>query len=193
MYHNLNRNYLRFKPQYKGRNPFGQITGYNYWDLYQINIFYFFKLIPPVPLALDTGIVAHDIRVENGNYIVQYERDDSFVFWRDHRTDFVYRSGENVYIFSSIFAPTSLEKSIIHRWKLFNESTTKWELVEDIGYEITGGRDDGFRGYTYKNNVKQGQWKVEVMTDDELVLGVIDFNIIVDPSKEPSRLIEKKF
>ena len=159
-----------------------------------INTFYFLKLIPPVPLALDTGIVAHNIRIKNGNYIVQYERDDSFVFWRDHRTEFIYRPGENVYIFSSIFAPTSLEKSIVHRWKLYNENIGEWELVEDINYEITGGRDDGFRGYTYKSNVKEGQWKVEVITtDDELVLGVIDFNIIVDSSLEPSRLTEKKF
>lgn len=158
-----------------------------------INAFYFLKLIPPVPLALDAGIVAHNIRIENGYYIIQYERDDTFVFWRDHRTEFVYRPGEDVYIFSSVFAPTSLEKSVVHRWKFYNETMAEWELVEDIGYEITGGRDDGFRGYTYKNNVKEGQWKVEVITAEELVLGVIDFNIIVDPSLEPSRLIEKKF
>ncbi len=158
-----------------------------------INFFYFFRLIPPVPLALDAGIVAHDIRVKNGNYLVQYERDDSFVFWRDHRNEFIYEPGENVYIFSSIFAPTALEKSILHRWKWYNESTSEWEVVEDIGFEITGGRDDGFRGYTFKSNVKEGQWEVEVMTDDGLVLGVIDFEIIVDSSKNPYRLIERKF
>ena len=158
-----------------------------------INFFYFFRLIPPVPLALDAGIVAHNIEVKNGNYIVQYERDDSFVFWRDHRKEFIYEPGDNVYIFSSIFAPTALEKSILHRWKWYNEATSEWEIVEDIGYEITGGRDDGFRGYTFKSNVKEGKWEVDVMTDDELVLGKIDFEIIVNSSKSPYRLIEKKF
>lgn len=158
-----------------------------------INAFYFLKLIPPVPLALDTGIVAHTVQVENGHYVVAYERDDSYVFWRDHRTEFIYQQDENVYVFSSIFAPTALKKNIIHRWQWYNEAKKQWDLVEDIGYEITGGRDDGYRGYTYKNNVKRGKWKVEVMTNDELVLGVIDFEIVIDASYEPKRLTKRKF
>lgn len=158
-----------------------------------INIFYFLKLIPPVPLALDSGIVAHSILVNNEHYIVSYERDDSYVFWRDHSIKFSHRPGENVYVFSSIFAPTALEKSIVHRWKWYNVTSEEWEIVEDIGYDITGGRDDGFRGYTYKNNVKRGNWKVEVMTDDELVLGVVDFTIVPNPSQKPIKLVQRKF
>ena len=65
--------------------------------------------------------------------------------------------------------------------------------MEDIGYNITGGRDHGFRGYTYKSNVKEGLWKVEVITEEELVLGVIDFEIITDRSLQPKRLVEKRF
>ncbi|MGB3150163.1 MAG: DUF2914 domain-containing protein, partial [Maribacter sp.] len=92
-----------------------------------------------------------------------------------------------------IFAPTALQKSILHRWKWYNSTKETWEFVEDIGYEITGGRDNGFRGYTYKSNVKEGKWKVEVMTEEELILGVIDFDIIIDPTQEPKRLREKIF
>ncbi|MGB3152159.1 MAG: DUF2914 domain-containing protein, partial [Maribacter sp.] len=61
-----------------------------------INFFYFFRLIPPVPLALDYGIVAHTIKLENKRYIVGYEEEDSFVFWRDHKTEFIYKPGQNV-------------------------------------------------------------------------------------------------
>jgi hypothetical protein len=143
-----------------------------------LNLFYFLKLIPPVPLALDKGIVAHTIAMDNNKFIVSYESEDSYIFWRKHKMDFSYRPNENVYIFTSIFAPTDLKKSIFHRWKWYNETTKKWEIVEDIGYDITGGRDGGFRGYTYKNNVKPGEWKVQVLTNEEQVLGVIDFKIV---------------
>lgn len=158
-----------------------------------INTFYFLKLIPPVPLAMDTGIVAHDIKLRDNNYMVSYETDEWYVFWRDHRLKFIHRPDRNVYIFSSIFAPTDIEKLIFHRWKWYNENTGEWETIEDIGYEITGGRDEGYRGYTYKSNVKPGLWKVEVMTKEELVLGIIDFEIIIDSSLQPRGMVHRKF
>jgi hypothetical protein len=157
-----------------------------------INLFYFFNLIPPVPLALENGIVAHHIKVENNKYVVTYETDEWYVFWRKHRLKFIYNPGEDVYVFTSIFAPTDIEKSIFHRWNWYNDHTDEWEIVEEIGYEITGGRDAGYRGYTFKNSVKQGLWKVEVITEEELVIGVIDFEIIIGTALPP-RVIEKKF
>ena len=159
-----------------------------------INAFYFLKLIPPVPLALDSGMVAHNVvKLENNTYVVTYETDEWYVFWRDHRLKFIHEPDENVYVFSSIFAPTYLKKSILHRWKWYNPDTREWEIIEDIGYDITGGRDGGYRGYTYKNNVKRGSWKVEVITEEELVLGVIDFEIITDPALRPQRVVERVF
>jgi len=155
--------------------------------------FIFLKLIPPVPLALESGIVAHNVKVENKNYVVTYETDEWYVFWREHRLRFIYNPGEKVYVFTSIFAPTDIEKSIFHRWKWHNDNTDEWEIVEDIGYDITGGRDAGYRGYTFKNNVKQGLWKVEVITEEELILGVIDFEIIISTSSHPIGVIDKKF
>ncbi len=158
-----------------------------------INLFYFFNLIPPVPLALDAGLVAHNVQKENNQYLVTYERDDWYIFWRDHRLQFIHRPEENVYIFTSIFAPTEIEKSIFHRWKWYNQNTEEWDVIEDIGYEITGGRNAGFRGYTYKNNVKPGLWQVDVITEEELVLGVIDFEIVINPDFQPKRVLERKF
>lgn len=150
-----------------------------------INVFYFLKLIPPVPLALQNGIVAHNVTVEGNNYRVTYESNDWYVFWRKHSLKFMHAPGENVYVFASIFAPTDIKKSILHRWKWYNPSTDEWEIVDDIGYVINGGRDEGYRGYTVKNNVKEGSWKVEVITSEELVIGVIDFQIMVRSEVEP--------
>lgn len=158
-----------------------------------INIFYLFKLIPPVPLAMQEGVVAHNIEMENNRYYVTYERDDWYVFWRDHRLKYIHEPDTDVYVFSSIFAPTDLKKSIFHRWTWYNRSLEEWEIVEDIGYEITGGRDGGFRGYTYKNNVKEGEWKIEVITEEELVLGVVNFEIVIDSTLQPQRVVKRRF
>ena len=158
-----------------------------------LNVFYYFSLIPPVPLALQSGIVAHHVELKNNKYVVSYEADESLFSWRDYRSKFVHRPEDNIYIFSSIFAPTDLKKSVFHRWKWYNEDVDEWMLVEDIGYDILGGRDGGFRGYTHKNNVKQGKWRVEVITEEELVLGIIDFEIIIDPEQQPKKLTQLVF
>ena len=158
-----------------------------------INLFYVFNLIPPVPLALEKGLVAHNIKVEDNTYIVTYETDDWYIFWRDHRLKFISEPDETVYIFTSIFAPTDIEKSIYHRWKLYNNQSEKWETIEDIGYKIRGGRNYGYRGYTYKNNTKPGLWKVEVITEEELIIGVVDFELIWNDTLNPVNLIHKKF
>ncbi|MEP2056906.1 MAG: DUF2914 domain-containing protein [Maribacter litoralis] len=158
-----------------------------------INLFYFLRLIPPVPLALDKGIVAHNIVQKNGKYEVTYESEESHIFWRKHKLDFSYTPEQRVYIFSSIFAPTDLKKSIFHRWRKYNEQTKTWETVDDIGYDITGGRDGGFRGYTYKDNVMPGEWEVQVLTEEEQVLGVIGFDIVLNTDQKPLKLKTSKF
>ncbi|MBU2951899.1 DUF2914 domain-containing protein [Tamlana agarivorans] len=156
-----------------------------------INVFYHFKLIPPVPLALQTGIVAHDIEVKNNEYTVTFEQKKQFIFWRDYRSKFVRTPNKPVYIFSSVFAPTALEKSIIHRWQWYDANRDEWQTFDNISFKIKGGRNEGYRGYTYKNNVKPGLWRVEVITQEELVLGVIDFEIITDPNEKPQRLVTR--
>lgn len=158
-----------------------------------INVFYFFKMIPPVPLAMETGVVAHNIEKSDNVYKVTYERDEWYIFWRQHNITFTHHPDERVYIFSSVFAPTNLKKAIFHRWQWFNPISDAWEIMDVIGFEMTGGRDNGFRGYTYKNNVKDGLWKVEVITDEELVIGVIDFEIITNANAAPHRIITRKF
>lgn len=180
-------------PSTRAELRIGKITGIIILMYSVINLFYYFKLIPPVPLALENGLVAHNIKVENNKYIVSYETDEWFIFWRDHKLKFTCAPGDNVYVFTSIFAPTDIKKSIFHRWKWFNDTTNEWEVVEDIGYHITGGRDAGFRGYTFKNNVKKGLWKVEVITREELVIGVIDFEIEISNSSLPLRVVNQKF
>ncbi len=156
-----------------------------------INVFYYFNLIPPVPLAMENGLVAHDVEKKNNQYIVTYEKEDWYIFWRKHQNTFHRQAGERIYVFTSIFAPTDIKKSIFHRWQRYNPQTRSWEIIDDIGFKITGGRDTGFRGYTYKKNLKEGKWKVHIITEEELILGVVDF-VIKNTSEPPKEGMVKE-
>lgn len=143
-----------------------------------INGFYFFNLIPPVPLALDTGIVAYNVERMNGDYEVTYAEKNRLIFWDKPTIIIPETSDSRVYIFASIFAPTDLQKGVAHQWKWKNPDTGEWVNLDRIGYSITGGRDLGYRGFTYKSNVREGEWRVEVVTADEgHVIGRIDFYV----------------
>lgn len=157
-----------------------------------INTCYYFKLIPPVPLALDNGLVAYNIEKKNDFYEVTYELEKWYYFWRDHKIHFSKNDDKPVYIFTSIFAPTEISKQIYHRWKWFDEERKEWKVIEDIGFEIIGGRDNGYRGYTFKNNIFKGKWKIEVVTNEDLVLGIVDFTINMK-KKSSIKLVTEKF
>lgn len=142
-----------------------------------INSFYFLNLIPPVPLALDTGIVAYNVEKTNGNYEVTYQQESWYKLWRDTNHHHKYTPGERVYVFTSIFAPTDLQKSVAHRWRWKNPTTGNWETADQIVYEITGGRDSGYRGFTHKSNMMEGEWRVDVITEENLVIGIVTFDV----------------
>lgn len=157
------------------------------------NFFYFTNIIPPVPLSLEMGLIAHQVEKQNDNYLVTYEQDAWYVFWRTHRLKFTYEPGDRVYVFASIFAPTALKKKVAHRWKWLNPKTDEWEVMDVIGYRITGGRNGGYRGYTYKTNVKPGEWEVDVITEEGLIIGVISFKIVTDSTEQPHHLEQRVF
>ncbi len=158
-----------------------------------INVFYAFNLIPPVPLAWIQDWWLMRCGRENNDYIVTYEKNPWYVFWRKHHSTFHRQADQRVYVFTSVFAPTDLKKSIFHRWKWYNPETGKWEVTDDISFKVTGGRDPGFRGYTHKNNLKEGQWKVDVITEEELVLGVVDFEIKNTSEPYEEGMVKKTF
>jgi uncharacterized membrane protein len=180
-------------PSIKTEVNFNRLIGIILSIYVMMNTFYYFNLIPPVPLAMQAGLVAHEVQKENGRYKVTYEKEDWYAFWRSNHSEFHHQEKESVFVFTSIFAPTDLKKSVFHRWQWYNPETQSWEIVEDIGFEITGGRDRGFRGYTYKSNYWDGLWKVEVLTEEELLIGVVDFEIIEHQSTQERDLVEKVF
>lgn len=158
-----------------------------------INTLYFLNFIPPVPLALDTAFVAHDVKKVGDEYVITYDRSSKYKFWRDNNDSFLHQPGSNIYVYTSIFSPTNFKKSVLHRWKWFSPHTNQWEIIDDIPFDITGGRDKGFRGYTYKNNIMTGRWRIDVLTIDGMVLGVVNFTVTQDATGHSGNMVTVVF
>ncbi|HSH97248.1 MAG TPA: DUF2914 domain-containing protein, partial [Methyloradius sp.] len=50
-----------------------------------------------------------------------------------------------------------------------------------IGFDLSGGRQGGFRGYTYKQNIQPGEWRVKVEAESGKTLTVYRFYLHTQP------------
>lgn len=155
-----------------------------------IGMLYFLNVIPAVPLALAEGGVYHRVvRSESGAFSGQLEEDGRmFSYFRTP----VYHLSSNdngVYFFSAVGAPAELSAPISHVWEYFDPETHKWTEKAVIAFTLAGGREDGYRAYSQKENVQEGLWRVTVKVDDKRIVGRIKFLI---EKGEPQNLIQRK-
>jgi len=84
------------------------------------------------------------------------------------------RSG-GLYAYTAINAPRGLDERIYHVWKFNGQE------VDRIALDIHGGRKEGYRAWTHKQNFPGdavGRWQVQVLTEDGQVIGVLRFKVI---------------
>ncbi len=150
-----------------------------------INIFYFLNIIPPIPLSLRDAVVGQGIEKIGDKYAILIEEE---LFWDKflpgqtiHRTP-----GGAVAVYTAVFAPGKLETDIVHDWQ--RKENGKWISKGKFSYDITGGRLDGYRGYSIKTAVPAGEWRVDVETARGQVLGRVRFDVVEVP--EPPVLVE---
>lgn len=141
------------------------------------NLLYFSNIIPPIPLSLKFSAVYHNVYRSGGDYVALYE---STPFWNvlRKRSRVVNRHNDSsVYVFSSIFAPINLNTTIYHQWQYYDPIDYRWVNSTRVSIPISGGRRDGYRGYSYKRNLHEGRWRVLVETPRGQKLGQIRFII----------------
>jgi hypothetical protein len=141
------------------------------------NGLYITNILPPIPLSLKHAEVYYSIEKADGNYIAEYEKTPWYVIWRKMSNSIEISKGDYVYVFGSVFAPTKLETDIYHQWYFYNEDTGEWEERDRIHIPITGGRDDGYRGFSKKKSLQEGRWKVSFETQRGQKLGSTRFSV----------------
>lgn len=140
-----------------------------------INILYFANIIPPIPLSLRVGDVYHYISKVAGGYNVAGEPQKGIL---DFKEVVHIQQGDPVYAYSAVFAPVDINTDIFHHWQYFDPNKKKWNTESRITFPISGGNLRGYRGYSYKTNLKEGKWRVSVETDRGQVIGRIPFKIL---------------
>jgi hypothetical protein len=150
-----------------------------------INILYFTNSIPPFPLSLrDVGVYQTVSRSSGGVYLAtRHER--SFIDTISPvDTVYIGTSQSTLFAYSSIFAPIKLSADVVHEWKRFSEG--RFRTMSRIEYPISGGRDAGYRGYTYTTNITPGLWWVTVETKAGKVIGGTMFRVVRIDQLPPS-------
>ncbi|MDI5984088.1 DUF5924 family protein [Halomonas sp. M4R5S39] len=79
-----------------------------------------------------------------------------------------------LYAYTAIRAPRGLREEIFHVWRHEGEAIDRIPLV------IEGGRDQGYRAWSHKQNFPErveGRWRIDVMTDSGQRIGVLRFTV----------------
>ncbi|SDM69292.1 Protein of unknown function [Franzmannia pantelleriensis] len=84
-----------------------------------------------------------------------------------------------LYAYTAIRAPRGLQEEIFHEWRHAGE------LIDRIPLTIHGGRQQGYRAWTRKQNFPaeaDGRWRVDVVTASGQRLGVLRFTVSDSPA-----------
>lgn len=150
-------------------------------------VLHVFNVIPPVPLVKKQMFVAHEVHRVAGGYEATIES-PGLRFWRTSSTTFHRRGREPVYCFTSVFVPTGIKTTIRHRWEYL--ANDEWHTADLRSFPIAGGRQAGYRGYTFKQNLTAGRWRVTAEAESGAAIGIVQFDVVEGdpPSTKKIRL-----
>jgi hypothetical protein len=134
-------------------------------------ILYLVNWIPPVPLVKKNMEFCHHLEKTKGEYIAQLEKRPWYQILSFRTRTFHRKPNEKIFCFSSIFAPSGISTKIYHQWLYYHPELQKWQSRDRIGFNIHSGRKQGYRGYTHKQNLEDGLWRVRFELENGSVLG----------------------
>ncbi|HBX55255.1 DUF5924 family protein [Pseudomonas sp. UBA2684] len=82
---------------------------------------------------------------------------------------------QGLFAYTAINAPRGLNERIYHVWRRDGGE------VERIALDIQGGRKEGYRAWTHKQNFPAdavGRWQVQVITEAGQMIGVLRFRVV---------------
>jgi len=146
-------------------------------------VLYAFQLIPPVPLSAQYMGVYHRVEREGAHFKLSYHR-PWYLFWQNGAQSFEAAPGDRIYVYIRVFSPTRFRDQVYVRWS-YRDPKQGWTDSDAIPMEVTGGRDQGFRGYTFKQNYIPGDWRVHLQTSDGREISRIGLSVTKNPVSSP--------
>ena len=136
--------------------------------------FYFLDWIPPVPLSMKFGGIYREIQRQGDQFVLTYGR-KWYEIWK--RSEDHFPANEPIYCFTAIFAPVALDTTIYHHWFFRSDSSKPFSHADRIPIKISGGREGGYRAYSFKQRLDPGDWRVDVETTDGRVVGRVSVHV----------------
>lgn len=140
-------------------------------------------VIPPVPLVKQDIQVGLFLQRGEGDYQLRVVKAPWWAFWHAVEARVPVERGDRLYCVSAVFAPKGLHARLIHHWQYYDPHQG-WQSRSRIGFTLSGGRDNGFRGYSYKQNIQAGEWRVILETEGGRTLGTHHFQVTTSPVDE---------
>ncbi len=152
-------------------------------------LFYVMGWIPPVPLSVQELGIYHNVeKSEYGEYVL-YSEKEWYKFWQSGDQEFLAEPTDSIFVFVRIFSPARFNDSVTLHWQLHNEKRG-WLTTDKIRMNISGGRKDGYRGYAFKQNYQEGNWRVLVETNDGHEIGRQSFWVTLASNANEDRRFE---
>jgi hypothetical protein len=139
-------------------------------------LLYTFKVLPPVPVSVKYMGIYRSIERDGADYRLGYYG-SSWKFWQNGEDVFVARPGDKIVCFAQIFSPTRFKDQLFVRWQ-HQDPKIGWQNWDAIPIEVSGGREEGYRGYTIKTNYQPGNWRVSIETGDGREVGRVGFQVV---------------
>lgn len=149
-------------------------------------VLYFSHAIPPVPLSVKYMGIYHGVEKTAEGYELAYTR-SAWKFWQHGDQSFEARPKDQIYCYAQIFCPTRFKDELHVRW-LYDDAKRGWVSSDAIPLTVVGGREEGYRAVTKKGNYQPGNWRVQVETRENQVVGRIGFTVIADETTEEREL-----
>jgi hypothetical protein len=154
-----------------------------------INVFYFARIFPPLPLVLTDADIYHHVERDGRDFKASAEAEPPR--WKALFGTFPQlhaAPGEKLYLYSAVFAPSNFSTRIVHEWQWRNQAGD-WTTEQRLTIPIIGGREDGFRSYT-DHTVHPGEWRVNIATLDGRAIGRVRFSVAAASQTPPAVTIK---
>lgn len=176
-----------------------------------LNTLYFLNVLPPLPLAMQSSGVYQGIcRVSPSRsrpvkcvgvkpettlsrqrrlYFAAAEEPAAWTTWLGAARTVHLQEGKPVIVFGAVFAPVNLNTEARYLWQYYDETAKEWQTVQSVTLPLRGGRDKGYRGFTYRTAPKPGKWRVDFETVDGRLIGRVRFTVEQGEPAEPLKAV----
>ena len=144
--------------------------------------FYFLNWIPPVPLSMKFGGIYHEVKKSDDRFELSFER-NWYQVWK--RSDTTFPAHEPIYCFTAVFAPVALNTTVYHHWYFRPHKTKAFAHADKIPVKISGGREAGYRAYTFKQQLDPGDWRVDLEAEDGRIIGRVSVTVEIREESPP--------